>query len=270
MGPEELWPAILRATEKGLASGALQPIGTECVVIEDAGIPFLVRRLERLQKKRRVTESQKREGVNPFLPPDPDLFVGDVSDTHVAVLNKFNVFPHHLLIVTRSFEDQEERLTLADFEALRICMAGIDGLGFYNAGVVAGASQPHKHLQLAPVPLGEGPERTPVDRLIERGERLPFRHALARIGSEESPELLFSTYEDLLRQCAAGNGPYNLLLTRDWMLLVPRSREHCGSMSVNALGFAGSLLTRTTAELDELRLVGPMSALLATAFPLEG
>ncbi|MFH0943855.1 MAG: phosphorylase [Planctomycetota bacterium] len=264
----EVWPAILRSTERGLASGALQPLETECVVIEDAGIPFLVRRMVRLEKKRKVTESQRREGVNPFLPPAPDLLIGELSDTHLAVLNKFNVFPHHLLIVTRSFEDQEERLTLADFEALCLCMAGYDGLGFYNAGAVAGASQPHKHLQLVPVPLGEGRGRTPVDRLIEGRGQLPFRHALSRLGAGDGPEFLCSLYEDLLQASAAGDDPYNLLVTRDWMLLVPRSRERFMSMSVNALGFAGSLLTRTTTELDELRRLGPMSALRTTAFPL--
>ena len=45
----------------------------------------------------------------------------------------------------------------ADFDALARGLAAIDGLAFYNGGTVAGASQPHKHLQLVPVPLGVGP-----------------------------------------------------------------------------------------------------------------
>jgi ATP adenylyltransferase len=44
------------------------------------------------------------------------------------------VVDHHILIVTRAFEDQDTWLTLADFEALAICMAEIDGLAFFNGG----------------------------------------------------------------------------------------------------------------------------------------
>jgi len=59
--------------------------------------------------------------------------------------------------------------------------------------------------------------------------------------------------------------PYNLLVARRWMLLVPRSREHFGTISVNALGFAGSLFVRDDAEMSALRATGPMSVLQAVA-----
>ena len=62
-------------------------------------------------------------------------------------------------------------------------------------------------------------------------------------------------------------GPYNLLIARGWMLLVPRTRERFGTISVNALGFAGSLFVRDAAEMDALRAAGPMSALRAVAVP---
>jgi ATP adenylyltransferase len=51
------------------------------------------------------------------------------------------------------------------------------------------------------------------------------------------------------------------------MLLVPRTQEHFGTISVNALGFAGSLFARDTAEMDALRAAGPMGALRAVAVP---
>ena len=41
--------------------------------------------------------------------------------------------------------------------------------------------------------------------------------------------------------------PYNLLATRDWMLLVPRSCAESHGINVNAMGFAGSLLVRCRA-----------------------
>jgi len=60
-----------------------------------------------------------------------------------------------------------------------------------------------------------------------------------------------------LRQSA----PYNLLLTRRWMLLVPRATEFYQSISVNALGFAGSLFVRNEKEMETIRRQGPMNIL---------
>ena len=51
------------------------------------------------------------------------------------------------------------------------------------------------------------------------------------------------------------------------MLVVPRSRERFESISVNALGFAGSLFLRSQEELDRVRATGPMQVLRAVAMP---
>jgi len=167
-------------------------------------------------------------------------------------------------------------LNLDDFEALTGCMGEMDGLGFYNGGTVAGASQAHKHLQLVPLPLGNGPRPTPLDRVVPTSTEpetattipvLPFAHSLiildgGRLGRHRAPGL-----ERLYRRACAAVGvldetkPYNLLLTRRWMLVVPRSREHWRGISINALGFAGSLLVRNRDELEELKKTGPLAVL---------
>jgi ATP adenylyltransferase len=59
------------------------------------------------------------------------------------------------------------------------------------------------------------------------------------------------------RQSAA----YNLLVTRKWMLIVPRSQEHFQSIAVNSLGFAGALLVRNEQQMQMLKNVGPMNIL---------
>ena len=60
---------------------------------------------------------QKREKVNPFLPYEEDLWVCHLSATHTLLLNKFNVVAHHLICVTRTFEQQTAPLNAADLAA---------------------------------------------------------------------------------------------------------------------------------------------------------
>ena len=283
-----------QVTGKALGSGALMPIATDQRWIEQDGVRFLVRVVSSLARKHRerterADTPEKPDGpVDPFLPYDPALFVTDVSDTHVCLLNKFNVIDRHLLIVTRAFEDQETLLTAADFEALSMCMAEIDGLAFYNGGAAAGASQPHKHLQLIPLPMADGGPRVPIETLLEAAESdrtvkkvpgLSFRHAFTRLDAglfrdpEGAADAMLGRYRALLD--AAGlnttggetrqSAPYNLLLTRAWILLVPRSNECFESISVNALGFAGSLFVRDTRQLQILQRHGPMTVLRRVA-----
>ena len=59
--------------------------------------------------------------------------------------------------------------------------------------------------------------------------------------------------------------PYNLLVTRRWLLAVPRSKERFGTIAVNALGFAGSLFARDDGEMKALREAGPMRVLREVA-----
>lgn len=288
-----LWKRLQDVTAAARASGAQRPLPTEYVLLEDQGIPFVVRILSVLEKKRRAgQEAQEKERAtgrkfNPFLPYEKELFVADVSETHVCLLNKFNVIENHLLIVTRAFEEQEALLNLQDLEALWKCMFEFDGLGFYNGGVTGGASQAHKHLQLVPLPLADKGPRIPIDPALESvrfeqgmgtTSRFPYVHAFVRLPSEkmgtpaQAAECLLQGYGAMLEatglwavgECAGAprqKGPYNLLVTREWMCLVPRSRERFGTISVNALGFAGALLVRNEEEMKRVEDSGPMKVL---------
>jgi ATP adenylyltransferase len=263
-----LWPRVDARTAAALASGALQPIATETVLLEADGVRFLVHVLARVERKERAGAAQQATGANPFLPYDPALFAADVSGTHVCLLNKFPVVPRHALLVTRSFEEQEAWLGAADFEALAACLVEAPAFAFYNAGPAAGASQRHKHLQLVPVPLGPGPEAFPLEPLVAAG-RLPFRAVTARVDGRD-PGALHASYRAALRALdleadAAPRGPYNLLATREWLVAVPRRRERFDGIQVNALGFAGSLFVRDPAELERLRAVGPLAVLRAVS-----
>jgi len=294
-----LWQNIVKATQNALRIGAQFPIPTEYEFVEDRGIRFFVRILSRLQEKDEARKKQQeeslaaRKSVNPFIPYDENMFVADISETHLALLNKFNVVEHHLLIVTRHFEDQETLLTLHDLEALWACMSEYNGFGFYNGGEEAGASQRHKHLQMVPLPLSpEGPE-VPIEPLLKKAQfndklgiipGLPFSHVFARFkdnivafphnAARKTFELYSTMLEilglepprlDILKKQSK---PYCLLLTRQWMLLVPRSREFFDSISINSLGFAGALLVRDRKQMDLIKKVGPMTALKTVALPV--
>lgn len=263
-------------------SGALQPIETTAAFVEDGGARFLVRRVSSLARKH--SESEQRPG-SPFLPWEEALFVAEVSASHVALLNKFNVIERHLLVVTREFEAQERMLNSADFEALRACMAEFPSLGFYNGGTAAGASQRHKHLQLVPLPLApEGPA-VPVQPLLDAARfeagygtvpGFPFAHLLCP--RPKSAEETHALYLNMLRHAGippneAADGlrqsaPYNLLLGPDWMLLVPRTREFFEGISVNALAWAGSLFVRNDQQLERIRRAGPIAVLATVGKPL--
>lgn len=285
--PGTLWPAVLASTERALEAGALEPFQTEQAVLDDAGVSFLVRRVSSLERKIADARRPKSDGAgNPFLPYDRQMFVADISQSHVALLNKYPVLEHHLLLVTRAYHSQVAMLDHSDFEALWIAMMEYPSLGFYNGGPAAGASQPHKHLQVVPLPLSADGAAIPVESLLDSVPRsetpgcvptLEFPHAFtwldpASLGlpTTAAPYLL-GRYRALLAMLEIGaeqhhgetrqSMAYNLLITRRWMLAVPRTRERYDSIFVNALGFAGSFFVRKQQQMDLLRGLGPMHVL---------
>jgi ATP adenylyltransferase len=291
-----LWRSIVRTTENALTTGALVPVSTDHTFIEDAGLRFFVRVLASLQRKdeaRKQQEAATASGnkVNPFLPPEKGLIVADLTDTHQAILNKFNVVEHHLLIITRHIEDQDTLLTMKDLEALWLCMGEYSGLGFYNGGREAGASQQHKHLQIVPLPLAPVGPAIPIEPLLAGAAQsgittipgFPFLHSFVRLDRDlvNFPERIAKKTFDLYSAMLENTGlntpdashlthqsmPYCLLVAREWMLLVPRSKEHFEDISFNSLAFAGSLFVQDKQQLARLKTFGPMKALRSVTIP---
>jgi len=270
-----------RCTQSALAAGTLQPISTEQVLLSEGGFDFSVRWVSSLEHKNaaRVDAVTRRTpDFNPFLPPEPTLTVAPLGPDHLAVLNKYPVIERHLLIITRRFEPQTSPLKVADFSALAQVMSIHGGLGFYNGGTVAGSSQPHKHLQWVP---GTGSMTSftrsfGTDITMAENPALPWRHRFVRLdakvwtSSADAGEQLHAAFA---RACSdlgmsfstEPTSPYNLLLTRDWLLVVPRSQEKIDDVSVNALGFAGSLFVRRKEQIEQLRAHGPLALLAAVA-----
>jgi ATP adenylyltransferase len=284
--PGELWPRVQQVTAGALASGHLWPIPTAKRSIDDGGIEFLVRVVQgRFDKPEGLKATDRAVERNPFLPYDPELFVADISPTHVALLNKFVVVEHHLLMVTRDFCAQTDPAQDEDFDAVARCLWEYPSIAFYNAGKTAGASQPHRHWQLIPLPLHEQLRGTPIDgklplerapagRVISVAE-LPFRNdwwkfvPTAADSIEQFADECQRAYTALV--AAAGwsrvtaETPYNLLITRQWMMLVPRREECFAGISFNAMAFLGAILVRDEDQFRQLATAGPCRALTHAA-----
>lgn len=280
--PGTLWQQIQDRTVHALECGALQPISSHYQWIEQAEIGFWAQVVPNL-----VRRDAAKQASNPFLPYETDLFVTHLSDTHLCLLNKFNVVNHHVLIVTRSFEDQETPLTLNDFEAMGICLAEFDGLVFYNSGKLAGGSQRHRHLQIIPLPFAES--ELPVESIIAQAQfkhgigttaAFPFVHAIVRLSFDWSDPLAaaqstLASYHRLLNAVhlicqheyadVAPLNAYNLLVTRKWMLLIPRVQNHFESIPINALGFAGIISAKEESQLQRLEERGLIAVLRAVS-----
>jgi sulfate adenylyltransferase (ADP) / ATP adenylyltransferase len=283
--PGTLQAKVQARTAHAMHRGAIHTIPTRFELVGHAGVNFLIRIVSNLVRKVQANVDQRYPSKaakiyqDPFLPYDQDLFVADISHTHVCL-------DHHILMVTRSLQEQESFLTLSDIEAVLLCLTEFEGLAFYNAGEAAGASQRHKHLQMVPLPLTAELSHLPIEPLLEtarfggrigRAPRLPFSHVLVRMNPEwvasplKGAQELLKHYLHMLQTLGLADGgrgeetrspgPYNLLITRQWMLVVPRSTECFEGISVNALGFAGGFLVKNQAQLDRLKTCGPMTAL---------
>ena len=266
----DLWARVAETTRLALASGALQPIETAGTIIEDGGIRFVVREISSLLRK---FSEQAKAGPsrNPFSPFEPALHVGDLSEGHVVLLNKFPLMADHLLVITRGFVPQDTLIGIEDFVGLASAMGERPCLAFYNAGSTAGASQPHRHLQLVPLPFEGAEEGTPIEPVLARARGrngagvagLGYHHALAWLDPSPFADPIGPALNARRVSGAVDRGRDrgDVLAGRRAAIQTlqsprhprvdapdPAPREHYETISVNALGFAGSLFVKDAAQ----------------------
>ncbi|KAK2079790.1 hypothetical protein QBZ16_002185 [Prototheca wickerhamii] len=248
-----IWEDIDRRYRAAQESQASSTIDTQAQALLDkeTGVEFVLQVAAKLQSKPNNNGSHEYAGernartgqprsldpppFNPFLPYDEALWVRHLSPTHTLLLNKFNVLPRHVLVVTREFRPQGMALEAADFEAV------------------------WQVLLAAPEPGAAG-------------------RSSSRPGG--APDAAFAAYE---RLCAVAGVfgareeeprgqptiaiDYNLLCTRDYLQLIPRSWEKVDDFACNALGFAGTFLARSEETLAFIRRRTPSGVLVAVGFP---
>lgn len=278
-GADGLRLQIATAANGARAAGALLPIATQLECVNAGGVDYVLRQVDSLRHKPvSAPPAEAKPHTNPFLPYDAALYVAHLPPRHVVLLNRYPVVEPHLLLVTEAFEPQSAPLTRGDCEAAAQLLGRLGGLVFYNAGAIAGGSQPHRHLQWIDSALVPGASELPVAARVAQAlagaapgvaltAELPYRHQLSALPSLRAADM-HATYRMLLHALdrdpdAAVCEGYNALITPHWMMLVPRTRAAVADISINALGFAGALLLRDAAQVQQLKALGIAAVLQA-------
>lgn len=245
----------------------------------ETGVQYMVTHAPSLLKKpeRGDKEAEKR---NPFAEPEPELTVCEDlfgEGEYKLLLNKFPVVPEHLLLVTKEFKPQTSTLSPKDLITAYKLLQELDdedemvrNVVFYNCGANSGSSQDHKHLQMFKLPekftlfqdrLCNGKEHYVPNVRTEplQDSKLSFAHFAVPLPDEKEvdEELLAMTFVSLLQRTLTffqdwtNEKPeletgYNVLLTKEWLCVVPRSASKSKELNIglNATGYAGLVLVK--------------------------
>jgi len=275
MVAEGLHKLALQRSQEALENGALRPLSTDIETWAGSGDGgFEIRHLVGAPPRHLRAAGPK---PNPFRPWDQRLELTRVGREHVLILNKYPVQLGHMLLISQSWQPQMGWLSLMDWTA--VCQVNQDtgGLWFFNSGPHAGASQPHRHLQL--LPRKQGDRLCPRDawfqqHLLDATSSRPMDSLERSISIKPLPltwsgSVLLEVYLDLCQHSGLGSpqrnekplAPYNLLISAGWMALIKRSCDEVHGYSVNALGFAGYLLSTERSNRTWLEAHGPEALL---------
>ncbi|KAF5250902.1 hypothetical protein FANTH_3956 [Fusarium anthophilum] len=209
----------------------------------------------------------------------------DVGSTHVLVANKFCfASPHLMLLTSDGHQGQYEALNTDDLTAAWSVLStmGDDYVAFFNCGRDGGCSRLHKHMQLIPMPNYTFASFLDSDGMEEPD--VPFRWFFHRFGrSNPGLDGLVTIYNNLLGKATeVGQGqsenaddappdaavPHNFLLTKRWMMVLPRRRAAVNKEAgANAIGMMGVIAVATQDEIDSWLRIGPATALAELGFP---
>ncbi|KAL1613939.1 hypothetical protein SLS54_010149 [Diplodia seriata] len=246
---------------------------TEAVLYADDGFPFQFRICPALARKPQLQDAPDDNKPTRTFGPGSDLEFADdklllctINETHHLVLNKFCVFrPQYVLLTADSFRRQDEPLSLADFDAVVAAWNRLSGSHYalYNCMEAAGSSRVHKHLQLFTHPADF---TLFPDRPDAHAAKIPFRYFLRRFGSATpSAQLLLDAYNSLLAEAKQALGvsveasacPHNVVLVKEWMLVIPRRRSNVDGASANGAGMMGMVWVTDEERLQQWKALGP-------------
>ncbi|KAJ5760339.1 hypothetical protein N7520_007495 [Penicillium odoratum] len=278
---------------------AYQP--SKPVLVADQGMIFCFHIVQTLKNKPQADDAVQvvHSSVDPhsgtFGPGSdiardhPDVCITIVNETHYLVMNKFPVFrPMLLLLTVDSYRRQHESLDREDIAAgwRMICEMKEEHYVFFNCTVLAGSSRSHKHLQVVPAPgahegYGEGFQFFPdYDSMPEEGPPgfvyflHRFKNRVLSDGRVQDSEYVLETYLRLLHQAReklhVQDGdicPHNFVLTKRWMMVIPRKAKVFHGITANSAAMVGSVYLESEQQLDAWKEVGPMKVLASLGLP---
>ena len=208
--------------------------------------------------------------LNPFKPWEKILEIERIGEDHQLILNKYPVQLGHILLITREWKPQNGWLDKTDLAAIQEVNKDTSGLWFFNSGSVAGASQPHRHIQL----LRRNNEEKSCPRedwflnlkgSSIRTNKLTDNICVEDFNFEDDVNNLYVKYLHIAEDLGLGSPnndpkprkPYNLLITNNWIAGIKRSMDHVYGFSINGLGFAGYILVTEKSDVSYLKENGP-------------
>lgn len=93
-----------------------------------------------------------------------DGFIDEITDEHCLIFNKFAECDRHLLVITKNQVNQTKPLNVSDFKAALFVQKSLKSFLFFNCGFESGGSMNHKHIQLMPYSIIDGPELIPLEQ----------------------------------------------------------------------------------------------------------
>jgi len=268
MKKEIYWEKALQKTKISINSKSLFPLNTIDVTRNlYQGNDFVIRELDITKFKKNTLIGPK---INPFKPWDNTLEIDSIGKDHHLILNKYPVQLGHILLITNEWKEQNGWIDIKDWEAIKEVNKDTTGLWFFNSDPLAGASQPHRHIQLLrrePLELSCPREKWILDfnNVKNKNQRFCKNLLLKKFSKTLNEENIHQIYKDLSYKLGLGDPkvdkkpkyPYNLIFTNRWMLLIKRKIDNLYGISVNALGFAGYILVTEKSDIKYLKKFGP-------------
>ena len=268
MKKEIYWEKALQKTKISINSKSLIPLNTTDITKNIyKGSDFLIREIDISKLKKNNLIGPKN---NPFKPWDEILEIDSIGNDHQLILNKYPVQLGHLLLITNEWKEQNGWIEFNDWEAIKKVNKDTSGLWFFNSGPLAGASQPHRHIQLLRRDLSEltCPRENWIlnfNNVNYKNERFRKNIRIKKFSKSLDEENIHEIYKDLSKNLGLGDPkfdkkpryPYNLIFTNNWMVLIKRKSDNLYGISLNALGFAGYILITEESDINYLKRYGP-------------
>ena len=236
--------------------------------------------------KPQFPDLESKDHTTSDISPRPSLHIASILPSHDLILNAYPALrPSYLLLTTSPAHNQRSPLDRSDIHAAWTALdrleSGSDGQEYmmiYNCGQEAGCSRSHKHMQLFARPLDFA---LFPDRSTDEISKVPYVYDLIRLSPSSSNADIMAcicrAYLSCLQRARAvldvregEHVPHNVVLVRDWMLVIPRRKARVGGVSANAAGMLGLVWVREEEELAEWRRRGACRVLRELGVAVDG